>query len=191
MQALSLSGTLLNFVAGFCAAKVPAHWFLGGGTLLSGVAHVLLAVRKQGASYWTYEFFGHMLSYGGPGLGTLRYRRLLHVPLSILIAGMFLSRQYGPHLVTKVVNPAEVAVGGACLQFWSISGGACGSAFSTLVYTNVGNLDVSQLGDTGDPPKKADLLRGLRATYWFWSVLCFFGKPKPSLLQYRHPSLIR
>lgn len=71
MQDLFLSGTLLNFVVGFYATKVPAHWFLGGGTVLSGVAHVLLAVRKQGASYWTYEFFGHMLSYGGPGLGKL------------------------------------------------------------------------------------------------------------------------
>jgi hypothetical protein len=76
-----------------------------------------------------------------------------------------------------VVNPAEAAVGGACLQFWSIFGGACASAFSTLVYTNVGNLDVSQLGDTDDPRKKADLLRGLIDTYWFWSGLCFFGEP--------------
>lgn len=78
--------------------------------------------------------------------------------------------------VTKVVNPAEVAVGGACLQFWAIFGGACGSAFSTLVYTNVGNLDISLLGDTEDPQIKEDLLRGLQASYYFWAGLCFFGE---------------
>lgn len=83
--------------------------------------------------------------------------------------------------VTKVVNPAEVAVGGACLQFWSIFGNVCASAFSTLVFTNVCNLDVNRLGDTDDLDKEEDLLRGLRATYWFWSGLCFFGKPRADL----------
>jgi hypothetical protein len=78
--------------------------------------------------------------------------------------------------VTKVVKPAEVAVASACLQFWSIFGGACGAAFSTLIYSNVGNLDVKLLGDREDQAFKDDLLRGLRASHWFWAGLCFFGK---------------
>jgi hypothetical protein len=80
--------------------------------------------------------------------------------------------------VTKVAKASEVAVASACLQFWSIFGGVCGTAFSTLVYTNVGKLDTNLLGFTNDQAYKDDLLKGLRATFWLWASLCFFGKPR-------------
>jgi hypothetical protein len=78
--------------------------------------------------------------------------------------------------VTKVVRPTETAAASACLQFWSIFGGACGAAFSTLVYTNVGKLDVNSLGFNDDQEFKDNLLQGLKATFWLWAGLCFCGE---------------
>ena len=91
-------------------------------------------------------------------------------------ARCFIAASTGYIYVTKVVRPAEVAVASACLQFWSIFGGASGVAVSTLIYSNVGNLDIKLLGDRDDPKFKNDLLKGLRASHWFWAAFCFFGE---------------
>jgi hypothetical protein len=36
---------------------------------MTGVANALYATRRQGAIYWTYEFFGQLLSCGSGGMG--------------------------------------------------------------------------------------------------------------------------
>lgn len=69
----SRSAIFLNLLVGLFIGRVPSHWFLGGGTLLTGVGNVLYAARKENATYWSYEFFGQILSYGGPGLGKSRF----------------------------------------------------------------------------------------------------------------------
>lgn len=79
-----------------------------------------------------------------------------------------------------MVEPTEVAAATACLQFWAIFGGACGTAFSTVVYTNVGGLDVSLQGYTDDASYKENLSRGLKASFWLWAGLCFFSKSECS-----------
>jgi hypothetical protein len=176
----------MNVIVGLVIGRVPSHWFLGGGTLLTGLGNVLYAARKENATYWGYEFAGQILSYGGPGLGKRSVSSLSDNPASHsvilyrtkcfpILTQLIAAASTGFIYVTKVVKPTEVAVASACLHFWSIFGGACGAAFSTLIYTNVGDLDVKLLGDTVDQGFKDDLLRGLRASHWFWAGLCFFG----------------
>jgi hypothetical protein len=78
--------------------------------------------------------------------------------------------------VAKVVPPAEVSVGNSCLQVFILLGSVCGAAFSTLIFGNVGKLDVTSRGVILDATSRQGLLRGLRAAYWTWAGLCFFGK---------------
>jgi hypothetical protein len=78
--------------------------------------------------------------------------------------------------VAQAVPASEVAVGTSCLQIFTLLGGVCGAALSTLIYSNVGKLDVnSQAGELDENSRKG-LLRGLRASFWFWAGMCFFGK---------------
>lgn len=58
-----------NAIVGASYHRIPSRWFLGIGTLLTGVAHVLYATRREGAVYWTYELCGQLLSYGAAGFG--------------------------------------------------------------------------------------------------------------------------
>jgi hypothetical protein len=77
--------------------------------------------------------------------------------------------------VTKVVKPEEVAAASGCVQFMGFVGPLLGTALATLVYTNVADMNVQlQSGMISADGKKA-LLRGLRASYWFWAGLSFFG----------------
>lgn len=77
--------------------------------------------------------------------------------------------------VTKVVKPEEVAAASGCVQFMGFVGPLLGTALGTLVYTNVADMNVQlQSGMISADGKKA-LLRGLRASYWFWAGLSFFG----------------
>lgn len=78
--------------------------------------------------------------------------------------------------VAKVVPPAEVSVGNSCLQVFILLGSVCGAAFSTLIFSNVGKLDVTSRGVILDATSRQGLLRGLRAAYWTWAGLCFFGE---------------
>jgi hypothetical protein len=63
------SAIFMNVIVGLVIGRAPSHWFLGGGTLLTGLGNVLYAARKEDATYWGYEFCAQILSYGGPGLG--------------------------------------------------------------------------------------------------------------------------
>jgi hypothetical protein len=96
-----------------------------------------------------------------------------------LLNPSFVAASAGFIYITKVVKSSEVAVASACLQFWSIFGGTCGTAFSTLVYTNVGKLDISLLGFTDVQVYKDNLLRGLKGAFWLWASLSFLGKLDP------------
>lgn len=164
---------------------IQPQWFIAMGNLLSGLAHLLYAIRQEGSIYWTNEFFGQLLSYATAGLGK-RY----NLGREAFAAGSSPTRFSSPVLplasnagficVAKEAEPTEVAAATACLQFWSIFGGACGIAFSIVVYTNVGDLDVGLLGVTDDARYKEDLLRGLRASFWLWAGLCFSSKSKRS-----------
>lgn len=62
------SGVVLAVLVGFYIGRVPSHWFLAGGALLTGLSNVLYAVRKLSSSYWAYEFPAQLLSYGILGL---------------------------------------------------------------------------------------------------------------------------
>lgn len=68
-----------------------------------------------------------------------------------------------------------MAVGNGCLQFWIALSSVCGASLSNLIYTTVGELDVTLQGDSDDDSARSSLLRGLRASHFFWAGLCFFG----------------
>lgn len=78
--------------------------------------------------------------------------------------------------VARVVPPAEVAVGNSCLQLFVLLGAVCGAALSTLIFSNVGKLDVRLQGLILDELSRKGLLHGLRAAHGFWAGMCFFGE---------------
>lgn len=78
--------------------------------------------------------------------------------------------------VARVVPAAEVSVGVAWLQIFSLLGQVCGGAISTLIYSNVGRLKVQSQAGLLDDDSREGLLRGLKASFLFWASMCFFGK---------------
>jgi hypothetical protein len=77
--------------------------------------------------------------------------------------------------VTKVVKPEEVAAANGAIQFTGALGACIGPALATLVYTNVADTNGQLQTDQLSRSDKLALLRGLRASYWFWAGVSFFG----------------
>jgi hypothetical protein len=143
---------------------------------LTALSNLLYAVNDTESVYWKEQFLGQIFSYGAPALGMRTFFwDIIENRTHSLLLFWCKANSTGIIYITKVVKPCEVAVASACLQFCTMFGAACGAAFSTLIYASVGNLDGSEKGDITDEATKNSLLHGLRASYWFWAGLCFFG----------------
>ncbi|KAJ9118223.1 hypothetical protein QFC22_004130 [Naganishia vaughanmartiniae] len=146
-------GIVFNVLAGVFLDQIPTHWFLCLGTSLTGLSSVLFALRRRDSTYWQFDLAAHMFSYGANSLAA----------------------SAGYIYVTKVVKPEEVAAANGAIQFAGALGGCIGPALATLVYTNVANTDVHLQADQLSGANRLALLGGLRASYWFWAGLSFFG----------------
>lgn len=167
------SGVACNIFVGLVLGRIPSHYLLSAGLVAAALANLLFASRKQGATYWTYEFFGNLFSYGAYGLSKRETRPTLN---RMLTENDCIAASTGVVYIAKVVKKEEVAAANGCLQFLIALGNVVGPALSTVVYTSVAGSDGKRRGDIAlSEDGKSALLRGLRAANWFWAGLAFFG----------------
>ena len=178
IRLLHSRGVVACVLLGIIAHKLPAHWLLSVGCLTTGLADVLYAIVEVNTSYFAYNFWSQILGPIGVDVGKcFAGLRAQHVPSRLISnARRREAAVVGYIYVTRMVSETEVAATASTLQFFKVLGVVCGASFSTLVYTGIARKHGSRKDELFSEGKRDELLLGLRAAFWFWAAMSFFGR---------------
>lgn len=143
-----VSGFIANILIGLFVHRLRANWTLAISFVISAIAPLLLAVMREGASYWTFEF---------PALALVPVATDVLYTISQLI-------------ITAEFDESTQGLAGGVFNTIAQIGKSVGIALSAVVASSV-NKKISE-GSGEDA-----LLEGYRAAWWFtfaMTTACIF-----------------